>query len=353
MNNRIDVHHHIVPPAFIKAMDRHGIKEVAGAPLPNWSVNDSLSHMNATQTATAITSLSAPGVYFGDRGEAIALARDCNEFAANMRETNPGKFGNFAVLPMPFTDDACKEACYALDELNADGVVLLGSTEGYFLGDERFDELMEELNKRCAVVFIHPNLHATSNDLHLNTPGYLVEFLCDTTRAATNLIFSGTMERFPDIKWILAHAGGFLPYIPWRLSLANFLPEMQKQAPQGVMHYLKRFYFDTALSPSPQAMSAILSLSGPDKILFGSDFPFAPSIAGQMQTRSLDRAKFLERKDKLAIQRSNALSLFPQFAMPNEPPSPAEGNHGKYAKTSLLPFLYYPLIKLADHLRHR
>lgn len=161
---------------------------------------------------------------------------------------------------------------YALDELSADGIVLLGSTEGKFLGDAQFDELMAELDRREAVVFVHPNLHKTSTELDLTTPGYLVEFLCGTTRAATNLILSGTMERHPRIRWILAHAGGFLPYIAWRLSLANEMPSYKLAAPEGVLHYVRRFYYDTALSPAPYALSALREMVDADHILFGSDY---------------------------------------------------------------------------------
>ena len=193
--NRIDVHHHLVPPQFAASAERHGLKKVAGAPLPHWTPQRSVDVMDRYGIQTALLSLSAPGVYFGDRDEARDLARACNEFAAETRANHPGRFGSFAVLPMPFTEDACEEAVYALDVLGADGVVLLGSTDGHFLGDNRFDELMAELDRREAIVFVHPNIHPTSEQLPLDIPDFLIEFLCDTTRAATNLILNGTVER--------------------------------------------------------------------------------------------------------------------------------------------------------------
>jgi 6-methylsalicylate decarboxylase len=151
--------------------------------------------------------------------------------------------------------------------------VLLGSTDGYFLGDPRFDALMAELDLRKAVVFVHPNLHKTSTELRLVAPGFLVEFVCDTTRAATNLILTGTLEKYPRIRWILAHAGGFLPFIAWRLSLASGLPGIRVKAPKGILHYIRSFYYDTALSPSPYAIAALRELVEPEHILFGSDYP--------------------------------------------------------------------------------
>ena len=186
---------------------------------------------------------------------------------------------------MTITEHPCKEAAYALDVLKADGVVLLGSTDGHFLGDRRFDELRAELDRRGAMVFVHPNLHETSTQFGLPAPGFLVEFLCDTTRVATNLILSGTVEKYPRIRWILSHAGGFLPYIAWRLTLANEIPHFAVKAPKGVLHCVRRFHYDTAPSPSPYAMAALRELVEPDHILFGSDDPFAPATATAMGRR--------------------------------------------------------------------
>lgn len=316
--NRIDVHHHVVPPVFAQAMKDQGQSLVAGAPLPLWSPKRSIDVMNLHGIQTALLSLSAPGVYFGHEDKAVALAQACNDFCAGVVAQHPDRFGFFGVLPMPLTAASCAEAIRALDVLKADGIVLLGSTDGYFLGDARFEELMAELNRRRATVFVHPNLHATSTTLRLDTPGFLVEFLCDTTRAATNLVLSGTMERYPHIRWILAHAGGFTPYVAWRLSLANMLPQYAKQAPQGVLSYLQRFWFDTALSPSPFAMSALKELVGPSKILFGSDFPFAPEPVTGLQTKQLAELTVFSDAEKAAIDRQNALALFPRLARDRE-----------------------------------
>lgn len=321
MPGRIDVHHHLIPPAFAQAMDKRGIKDVAGAPLPQWTPEDSLKVMDLNGTQTAITSLSAPGVHLRPDdpvAEAVDLARRCNEYAAEIAARHPGRFGSFAVLPMPFCEQSCSEAVHALDVLGADGVVLLGSTQGVFLGDASLDELMAELNRRQATVFVHPNLHATSETLGIDLPGFMMEFLCDTTRAACNLVFTGTLEKYPHIRWILAHAGGFLPYIPWRLSLGNFLPELCERAPQGVLTYLQRFYFDTALSPSPVALHALQQLVDPSQILFGSDFPFAPEVMTSMQVQELESSPQLEDSTRAMVYRKNALRLFPRHALPAE-----------------------------------
>jgi len=315
---RIDVHHHLIPPAFTAAMAARGLTEVASTPLPKWSVQQSLDVMDLHGIDLALTSLSAPGTYFDSKSDAVSLARACNEFAAEIKQQHPTRFGSFAVLPMPFTAEACAEAVYALDVLKAEGIVLLGSTDGKFLGDPAFDELMAELNRRRTIVFVHPNIHATSETLGLSTPHFMVEFLCDTTRAAVNLVLSGTMERYPDIRWILSHAGGFLPYIAWRVSLANNLPAFANKAPQGVLTYIRRFYFDTALSPSPFAMAALKELVDPGHILFGSDFPFAPGIIVGAEVKTLGELTVFDEATKAGIDRGHALKLFPQFAAKSE-----------------------------------
>lgn len=320
-NGRIDVHHHNIPPAFTKAMADRGITKVAGAPLPPWTPETSLEVMDNNGIQTAITSLSAPGVHFGDGVEqAKTLARQCNEFSADMVARYPGRFGSFAVLPMPFTEAACHEATYALDTLKADGVVLLGSTDGKFLGDPSYDELMAELNRRQAVVFVHPNIHPTSDTLGLNIPGFFVEFLCDTTRAGLNLILSGTIEKYPNIRWILAHSGGFLPYIAWRASLANAFPQFVEKAPAGILSYIRRFYYDTALSPSRYSQVVLKELVDPSHILFGSDFPFAPAPLVGTEVKLLSEVGLWTPEQQYGLNRGHALALFPQYKAADEKP---------------------------------
>lgn len=352
-SGRIDVHHHLLPPALLQALERHGITDMAGGPVPQWSVQHSLDIMDQQGIGAAITSVSAPGVRFADEAAARSLARACNEFAAGMVSDRPDQFGAFAILPMPFAASACAEAIYALDVLNADGIVLLGSVDGVFLGDPRFEELMAELNRRSAIVFIHPNLHPSSETLGLAMPGYLMEFLCDTTRASLNLILSGVLERYPRIRWILAHAGGFLPYAAWRLSLANMMPEFAARAPQGVLTYMRRFYFDTALSPSPFAMAALGQLVDHSHILFGSDFPFAPAPITALQMKEIDRLPFWSEAQRDAVYRTNALSLFRRFAFAGETPAAPEVHRSQTLKQRIRGAAMRPVLGFVDRIRNR
>jgi len=168
---------------------------------------------------------------------------------------------------------------------------------------------MEELDRRQAVVFVHPNLHSSTTDIGLEMPGYLMEFVFDTTRAVANLVASGTMEKFPRIKFILSHAGGTVPYLAWRLSLSDFILDKDGKFPKGTLHYLKQFYYDTALSPSPYMLGAIRGLVGPERLLFGSDFPFAPDMLVHGEVQDL-AALALSEQERKAIDHGNVESLF-------------------------------------------
>jgi len=316
---RIDVHHHIIPPVYSEAIYRYGLEAHAGAQLPRWSVQKSLDVMDVNGIQWGITSLTTPGAHLGGGvGQAAALARACNEYAAELTALRPDRYGSFALLPLPFTEASCAEAVHALDTLGADGVVVFGSSDGVFLGDARFDELMAELNARDAVVFVHPNLHKTSEALDMQAPGFLVEFLCDTTRAAVNLIFTGTLDKYPRIRWILAHGGGFLPYVAWRLEQLAAL----QGRPQDVLAGVRRFHFDTALSPSRYSMAALKTLVDPSRILFGSDFPFAPAPITTLQCQTLEENPLWSEQELYGIHRGNALDLFPRCRQANERAEP-------------------------------
>lgn len=349
---RIDVHHHLFPPAYKAENALRGITEEAGARIPDWTPQHSIDVMDANGIQTSLLSLSAPGVYFDDKSAAIDLARSCNDYGAELTQRHPGRFGLFAVLPMPFTQEACSEAVYALDTLGADGIVLLGSVEGRFLGDPAYDELMAELDRRQAIVFVHPNLHPSSKTLDIVAPGFVLEFLCDTSRAALNLILRGVTERYPRIRWILAHAGGFLPYVAWRASLLNAMPAFQDAIPLGLLTYLRRFYFDTALSPSPMALAALGELVEPDHILFGSDFPYAPAAVTSLQVQTLQR-NVVDKTVLSGIERGDALRLFPKYARPDEAVVPAAIHDGAPLAAKARKLMAKPVGMLAEWLRDR
>jgi predicted TIM-barrel fold metal-dependent hydrolase len=314
-SGRIDVHHHIVPRDYVEALASIGVSAVGRIPFPRWDPGRALEMLERQGIAAAITSISAPGVHFGDAKFARDLARRCNELSAKLVSEHPERFGAFAVLPLPDVEGALRELEYALDTLRLDGVVLLTSqSDGRYLGDPLFDEVMAELDRRRAVVFVHPTVPRSSESIRLDVPGPIAEFVFDTTRAAINLIWSGTLERHPAVRVILSHAGGTTPFLAGRIALLDAAPELRERAPQGVAHYLGRFFYDTALSANPGALGSLQALVGPERILFGSDFPFAPEAVASASIEGLARYEGFDAAARRAIERENALGLFPRFA---------------------------------------
>lgn len=307
---RIDVHQHVLPPDYVSALAGLGITSSGGRPIPEWDIQSTLALMDRHAIATAIISISEPGIFFGDVAFARELARRCNEYSAQLIREYPQRFGAFAILPLPDVNAALRELEYALDTLKLDGVVLLSSVDGRYPGDPLFDELFTELNRRKAVVFLHPTVPVINRELKLDLPPFLIEFVFDTTRAVTNLIYSGTLERCPDIRFIVAHAGGTVPYLAYRISLGQL---MLQGAPQGVMTYLKQFYYDTALSAMPNALRSLHELVDASHILFASDYPFAPEVATFFAVQSIQNFDGFDEQARKAIARESALALFPRF----------------------------------------
>ena len=271
--------------------------------------------MDRQGIATAVTSVSAPGVHFGDDAAARDLARRCNELSAKLVADHPTRFGAFAVLPLPDVKGALLELEHALDVLRLDGVVLLGSqSDGRYLGDPRFDDLMVELDRRGAVAFVHPAVPKSSESLPLDIPGAAIEFTFDTTRAALNLVWNGVVDRCPNVRFILSHAGGAIPYLAYRISLIGGLPQARARMPQGPLVALKRFHYDTALSASPLPLRSLQELVPPEQILFGSDFPFAPELVTRASVDGLASYPGFDAAARARVERANALALLPRLA---------------------------------------
>jgi predicted TIM-barrel fold metal-dependent hydrolase len=270
--------------------------------------------MDAHAIEVALTSLAQPGVQFGDPDRARALARRCNDHAAELNARWPKRFGAFAVVPMWEMRDAIAETGYALDQLKLQGVCLFASYGERFLGDPHFDPLMAELDRRDAVVFVHPALHPSSRKLELPWPGFMMEYLFDTTRAAVNLVFSGTTARFPRIRFVLAHAGGLMPYFAWRLSVSPMIDARLPQIPPDeIFARLGHFWYDTALSPTPQTTACLAGVARPERIVFGTDWPFANARVIAEASKLYAAAAPSAGVERAAIDRGNALALFPQF----------------------------------------
>ncbi len=314
--HRIDVHHHVFPVGYKEALADAGFAHVGGVAPPPWSDALSLEVMDKHGIEVAVGSVSAPGVHFGDDAKAASLARLCNEGSAELIQKHPGRFGGFAVLTLPDVDGALRELEYALDTLELDGVVLLASQpDGRYLGDPAFDELLAELDRRNAVAFIHPAIPASVKHIPVDIPVFAMEFTFDTTRAAFNLAYTGALERYPNIGFILSHAGGTVPYLAWRFSLTWLQDEeLNKRAPRGGMHYLQQLYYDTALSANPHGLRSLIELVGPDRILFGSDYPFAPEPITGVTVQGVQAFDGFDDAARAQVERESALPLFPRIA---------------------------------------
>lgn len=308
--HRIDVHHHILPPGYVAAVgdDRIGPLILAGR-TPEWTPAMSVEAMDRNGIATAVTSISAPGLWFGDDAESVRLARLCNEYAASIRRDHPGRFGVFASLPLPDVDASLAEIAHALDTLKADGIGLLTSYGDRYPGDAAFQPVFDELNRRGAVVYFHPT-NAPCSQCLPEIPAATLDFPFDTTRAVVSLLYSGTFARCRDIRFIFSHAGGTVPFLAERIARLGARPGFKEAVPNGVLPELERLYYDTALSANWLAFRSLLELVSTDKILFGSDYPFAPEATMTATVRGLIELG-LEPAALRGIERDNALALFP------------------------------------------
>jgi predicted TIM-barrel fold metal-dependent hydrolase len=306
---RIDVHQHLIPPAYRHLLDTRGLT-AGGWPIPAWGPASAIGIMDRRSIATGILSISAPGVHFGDDAEALKLAREVNDFNAELTKDRPDRFGHFAILPLPDVDSAVAEAVRALDELNADGVVLLSNADGRYLGDAAYEPLWAELDARAAVVFIHPTAPPIEQLPGLPSP--VLDFPFDTTRTAVHMVANGVLSRYPRLRVILSHAGGFLPYAASRFaSAAQFNPGTTVES---ILTDLKRFYFDTALSSTPTALPSLLAFAAPGHVLYGSDSPFAIEEWGVLFDAGLDDYPRWEPGQLQSVNRGNAEVLFPRLA---------------------------------------
>jgi predicted TIM-barrel fold metal-dependent hydrolase len=301
---KIDTHHHFLPKLYVDAV---GVDLLAAAMpngrAPDWSLEAALGMMDDNGIDEAILSISA-GPPLPD---APTLLRRCNEHAAELRAQNAGRFGSFASLPLPDVNAALKEVGYALDTLKADGFILFTSYEGRYLGDEHFHPLYEELDRRKAVVLVHPNQPPYA--IPAVAPASVLEFPFETTRTATSLIIAGVMSRFRNIRFILSHAGGTLPFLEPRISLSiSMMPQAVVERVGDVKAAFRAFYYDTALSAGASALSALLQVTDPDHVLFGTDFPFAPVSAIPLFNDELERVS-VAGFDKAAVFRTNAAAL--------------------------------------------
>jgi len=306
----VDVHHHFIPPFWFDEVKDHISRQGGGRIVPNWygwSEERALERMDETGVATAIVSISAPGVWFGDVAQGRRLSRETSLFAAQMRQRHPKRFGFFAALPLPDIEGSLREIEYAFDQLHANGFVLMTSYGDRWLGDPSFDPVMQELDRRGAIVYVHPGSPACCSQLMSYVPPFLTEFTQDTNRTITSLMFSGQLVRRRAIRFVFSHAGGTIPMLAGRISqLSTSVPQLAAAVPDGVEAELRRLYYEVANSANRPAIAALLSLVPATQVMFGSDFPLVPIAATQAKLSGLG----LSESDLASLSRGTAAKLF-------------------------------------------
>ena len=310
----IDTHHHIYPPKHTANYLKRIVDDASDVPsslYTNWTPRYSLDQMDQNGVATAIVSISSPGVWFGNKEEGRKNARAVNEYGAQMVKDYPGRFGMWGSIPLPDTEGSLREIEHIFDVLKLDGVGLLTSYEnGKLLGNPDFAPVMDELNRRKAVVFVHPTVSCCEDAVH-HMNHTIIEFPTDTARAIADLVYSGTIMRYPNIRFIFSHGGGTILMLLSRLSGRRLNPEERAALiPNGFEQELQKLYYDIAsVAVNPTAMLALFNVISKEHILFGSDCPF-----WAIETISSGMNKFdIPAGDLRKIQRENALQLVPRF----------------------------------------
>ena len=301
----IDVHHHLSPPEYVSRIGRR----ITLPPLvTDWTPEASLADMDRAGVTTAVLSITTPGLWFGDVGEAKDVARACNEYALTLVQKYAGRFGSFATLPMPDVDATLAEIAYALDVLHADGVMMFTSYAKW-LGDPSMDPVFAELNRRKAVVYTHPAANQCCVNLVPGIPDPVIEYGTDTTRAIATMVFGGMSRRYPDIKIIFSHAGGTAPFLMDRFRFLASAPANAGKFPDGVGAELRRFYYDTAQAADPGTMAALRALVPASQVVFGTDYPYR---TGLQQVEALRQCGFTGAELE-AVGRGSAAGLIPSL----------------------------------------
>ncbi len=323
----IDLHHHIIPDFYVKALAEKGITELSGVPIPTYTTDECLKDMDKVGIEKAILSIPFSGVHVKDNGFFQDLARKTNTCLAEMIRKYPTRFGALASVPLPNIEAAFAELEFAMDELHLDGVVLLSNSDGMYLGDPELEEFFAELNRRKTVVFVHPNNPPFAEMIKPDVPVVHIEWPFDTTRAVANMVYSGALDRYKNIRFILSHGGGVVPYLAWRISILEYRQRdkvkmmrslydliIRKQGPVTGLRLLQKMYYDTTAVTTPSSLSTLKELLDPSHIVLGTDLGAAPRLMASLVLSDLKSFDGFDEEYLRAIARKGALELFPRLA---------------------------------------
>jgi 6-methylsalicylate decarboxylase len=319
----LDVHAHFLTPRYLEAAKEAGHVRPDGMPgWPDWDAGRHLDLMDEWGITTSLLSISSPGTHFGNDAVARALSRHVNETGAELTRQYPSRFGYFASLPLPDVDAALDEPAYAMDQLNGNGVTLQTNAHGVYLGDSRFEPLLAELDRRRTPTFVHPTSPPNFEAVSLGRPRSMLEFIFDTTRTVSDLIFNGRLRQYPNIPWIFTHGAGALPLLAQRMEMFHSVFSASESPSPGAPTHpsfaeeISSLWFDIAGTPFPHQVPALASAFGTERILYGSDHCFTPPAATTAQLASIHAAPQPADETWRALTTRNAHRLFPR------PPNP-------------------------------
>ena len=314
----IDTHHHMLPDFFWQETENAEAPVGGLAPL-RWSKEVTLSFMDDASIDVAVLSLSTPGVHTGDSTKARTLARRCNEFAAGLVGARPDRFMSLASLPLPDVDASLEELSYAIDVLGLDGFVLFTNSNGVYLGDAALEPVFEELERRKAVVFVHPNPSPDAVAHSLGLPDKLLDFPTDTNRAVAQMHYTNRFARTPNVKYIFSHAGGSIPYLAARFAIIDEMGFVAGGEQRGTAaDMFRRMYWDTALAASDPVLRMLRDIAGISQILFGTDFPYQRRDLAVKSKQQILHSSALDDLERRAILDGNASSLLRTESAPRE-----------------------------------
>ncbi len=303
---RIDIHHHFAPPAWVAEVMGRPLLQLASA---RWTVEQSIEDLDIAGSAAAVVSITNPGLWFGDAVATARVARACNDYGAELVQRYPTRFGLFAAMPLPDIDATLQEIAYAYDTLKVDGVGIFTSYGDIWLGHESFRPVMEELNRRHAVVHVHPTAANCCRNLDYGLGPNAIEYGTDTTRALIGVTFSGDARRYPNIRFIWSHAGGTAPFLAGRIE--GQATSAKDRMPDGFIAEAKKYFYDTAGATSRGALVSLLELVSSSQILFGTDFP--PGGSNAAVAKALASLGLFDADALRAIERDNAVRLLPRL----------------------------------------
>ena len=311
----IDVHQHVTPERYRAALESIGIK---GSGERSWAPSspaDLLTAMDRNGLAAAIVSVASPGAYFGDIAFTRRVVREVNDDLAQVVADHPKRFGAVGLVSLPDVDAALCDVEYALDTLKLDGLLLLTHTGDRYLGHPDDAELYAELDRRKAVVLVHPRRPAAKGFAQFSFPDGYTELAFETTRAIDNLYWNGMFARYPNIRWVMPHAGGVTPFLAFRMAGMDDIASVRERSPAGVGATLKALYYDIAQATHPAPLRALMEVAEPSRIMFGTDFPFARNAGVIEQSmKAVASFKGFDAALRQKVERDNALKLFPRLA---------------------------------------